>query len=129
MPYRRAAWTADDLLIQARAILPHRPSPTEALQAQENGSLLVDIRGDDQRHADGLIPAPSCCPATRSSGAATLPPRGGIPLSRAGRCVSSWSVTRDTSPAWPRRRYSSWAWPMPPILREDSPPGPQPACR
>jgi rhodanese-related sulfurtransferase len=56
MPYRRAAWTADDLLIQARAILPHRPSPTEALQAQENGSLLVDIRGDDQRHADGLIP-------------------------------------------------------------------------
>ena len=56
MPGRRAAQTADDLLIQARAMLPHRPSPAEAFHAQENGALLLDIRGDDQRHADGLIP-------------------------------------------------------------------------
>jgi len=48
--------TADDLLIQARAMLPHRPLPAEAFHAQGNGSLLIDIRGDDQRHADGLIP-------------------------------------------------------------------------
>jgi len=53
---RRTATTADDLLIQARAMLPHRPSPAEAFHAQGSGSLLVDIRGDDQRHADGLIP-------------------------------------------------------------------------
>jgi rhodanese-related sulfurtransferase len=48
--------TVEDLLIQARARLPHRPSPVEALHAQENGSLLVDIRGDEQRRVDGLIP-------------------------------------------------------------------------
>lgn len=56
MPYRRITKTVDDLLIQARAMLPHRPSPAEAFHAQQNGSLLVDIRGDEQRRADGLIP-------------------------------------------------------------------------
>src|SRR5215468_3688728 len=56
MPRRRTAKTADDLLILARAMLPHRPSPAEAFHAQQNGSLLVDIRGDEQRRADGLIP-------------------------------------------------------------------------
>ena len=47
--------TVDELLAQARAVLPHRPSPVEALQAQAIGALLVDVRGDDQRR-DGLIP-------------------------------------------------------------------------
>jgi rhodanese-related sulfurtransferase len=47
--------TVDELLAQARAKLPHRPSPAEALRAQARGALLVDIRGDDQRR-DGLIP-------------------------------------------------------------------------
>jgi rhodanese-related sulfurtransferase len=28
----------------------------EALEAQAAGALLVDVRGDDQRRADGLIP-------------------------------------------------------------------------
>ena len=56
MPDHRFANTVDDLLIQARAMLPHRPSPAEAFRAQANGALLVDIRGDDQRRADGLIP-------------------------------------------------------------------------
>lgn len=37
-------------------MLPHRPSPAEALHAQARGALLVDIRGDDQRREDGLIP-------------------------------------------------------------------------
>ena len=48
--------TADDLLAEARAVLPHRPGPAEALAAQAKGALLIDIRGDDQRRADGLIP-------------------------------------------------------------------------
>jgi rhodanese-related sulfurtransferase len=48
--------TIDDLLAEARAGLPHRPSPVEALAAQARGALLVDIRGDDQRRAGGLIP-------------------------------------------------------------------------
>jgi len=56
MSCRRTTKTVDDLLLQARAMLPHRPSPAEAFHAQGSGSLLVDIRGDDQRHADGLIP-------------------------------------------------------------------------
>ena len=47
--------TVDELLARARAMLPHRPGPAEALGAQARGALLVDIRGDDQRH-DGLIP-------------------------------------------------------------------------
>jgi rhodanese-related sulfurtransferase len=55
MAGRGTAKTVDELLAQARAILPHRPSPAEALYAQANGALLVDIRGDDQRR-DGLIP-------------------------------------------------------------------------
>lgn len=52
----RTRKTVDELLAQARATLPHRPSPAEALGAQADGALLVDIRGDDQRRDDGLIP-------------------------------------------------------------------------
>src|SRR5438046_156309 len=50
-----SARTVDELLAQARGMLPHRPSPDEALRAQASGALLVDICGDDQRR-DGLIP-------------------------------------------------------------------------
>jgi rhodanese-related sulfurtransferase len=46
----------EELLAQARAILPRRLSPAGALEAQARGALLIDIRGDDQRRADGLIP-------------------------------------------------------------------------
>jgi len=50
------AKTVGELLSEARALLPYRLSPAEALTAQANGALLVDIRGDDQRRAGGLIP-------------------------------------------------------------------------
>jgi rhodanese-related sulfurtransferase len=53
---RAMGTTIDELLAEARSLLPHRPSPAEALQAQVRGALLVDIRGDDQRRAGGLIP-------------------------------------------------------------------------
>jgi rhodanese-related sulfurtransferase len=56
MARRRVAKTVDELLAQARAMLPDRPSPAEALQAQASGALLIDIREDDQRREDGLIP-------------------------------------------------------------------------
>jgi rhodanese-related sulfurtransferase len=56
MARRRAAKTIDELLAQARATLPDRPSPAEALHAQASGALLIDIREDDQRREDGLIP-------------------------------------------------------------------------
>ena len=52
----RAVKTVDELLARARAMLPHRLSPAEALRAQASGALLIDIRGDDQRRDDGLIP-------------------------------------------------------------------------
>ena len=56
MAARHTANTVDDLLARARATLPYRPTPAEALHAQANGALLIDIRGDDQRREDGLIP-------------------------------------------------------------------------
>jgi rhodanese-related sulfurtransferase len=56
MAQRRATKTADELLAQARATLPDRPSPAEAFRAQASGALLIDIRGDDQRREDGMIP-------------------------------------------------------------------------
>ena len=56
MPDRRTAKTADELLMETQALLPRRPSPAEAHAAQATGALLTDIRGDDQRRADGLIP-------------------------------------------------------------------------
>jgi rhodanese-related sulfurtransferase len=46
----------EELLAGARALLPPRLSPAEAVEAQAMGALLIDIRGDDQRRADGLIP-------------------------------------------------------------------------
>jgi rhodanese-related sulfurtransferase len=56
MVQRRAPKTVDELLAQARATLPGRPSPAEALRAQAGGALLIDIRSDDQRREAGLIP-------------------------------------------------------------------------
>jgi rhodanese-related sulfurtransferase len=53
MPERR---TIDDLLAAARARLT-RVGPAEAAAAVEDGALLVDVRSDDQRAADGTVPA------------------------------------------------------------------------
>jgi signal transduction histidine kinase len=55
-PGGRTACTADELLAEARASLPRRPSPAEALAAPATGAQLIDIRGDDQRRTCGLIP-------------------------------------------------------------------------
>lgn len=67
------AKTVDELLSEARALLPYRPSPAEALAAQANGALLVDIRGDDQRRADGLMGPAGVAPPREHTGVA--PPR------------------------------------------------------
>jgi hypothetical protein len=55
MAGRGTSMTVGELVAQARAMLPYRPSPAEALDAQARGAALVDIRGDDQRR-EGLIP-------------------------------------------------------------------------
>jgi rhodanese-related sulfurtransferase len=48
--------TVEELLSEARRELA-RLSPREALQASRRGAILVDIRSDSQRAADGVIPA------------------------------------------------------------------------
>src|ERR1700758_4918844 len=50
------AMTAEELLMEARAVLPPRPSPAEAYAAQGAGALLIDIRGHDQWRHGGQIP-------------------------------------------------------------------------
>ena len=48
--------TVEQLLNHARALLPRRYSPSETLSEIEAGALVIDIRGDEQQRADGLIP-------------------------------------------------------------------------
>jgi len=81
-PDDRTAHTADDLLMEARASLLRRPSPAEALAAQARGALLIDIRGDDQRRARGLIPGAP--PAPQPAGMA-LRPHGPVAAPGLGR--------------------------------------------
>ena len=45
----------DDLLTEARAGL-QRLGPAEAKAATEDGAVIVDIRSDHQREADGVVP-------------------------------------------------------------------------
>lgn len=47
--------TVEELLSEARRELS-RVSPREALEATRDGAILVDIRSDSQRAADGVIP-------------------------------------------------------------------------
>ena len=47
--------TVDDLLARARAAI-HRVTPYEALDAQSRGAVIVDIRSEAQRGADGAVP-------------------------------------------------------------------------
>ncbi len=48
--------TVEQLLDEARALLPHRCSPEETFNEIEAGTLVIDIRGDEQQRQDGLIP-------------------------------------------------------------------------
>ena len=48
--------TVDDLLTHARARLRRLSPPHAATAAREHGAILVDIRSDTQRRADGTIP-------------------------------------------------------------------------
>lgn len=47
--------TVEELLSEARAELA-RVSPRETIEAMRGGAILVDIRSDSQRAADGVIP-------------------------------------------------------------------------
>ena len=48
--------TVEQLLHEARALLPYRRSPEETLGEIDAGALVIDIRGDEQQRRDGLIP-------------------------------------------------------------------------
>ena len=47
--------TIDELLAQARASLD-RVEPHDARDAIRNGAVLIDIRSESQRAADGIVP-------------------------------------------------------------------------
>jgi rhodanese-related sulfurtransferase len=47
--------TIDEMLDEARAQLPHRPSARETLRAMEAGAVVIDIRRDEQLRRDGLM--------------------------------------------------------------------------
>jgi rhodanese-related sulfurtransferase len=53
--------TAEELLAEARAQL-HRLSAEEASQAAHSDAVLIDIRSDSQRTADGEIPEATFIP-------------------------------------------------------------------
>ncbi len=50
-----ARTTVDELLAQARAALV-RADPHEARDAIDRGALMIDIRSEAQRAADGVVP-------------------------------------------------------------------------
>jgi rhodanese-related sulfurtransferase len=47
--------TIDQMLDEARAQLPHRPSARETLRAMEAGAVVIDIRDDERQRRDGLM--------------------------------------------------------------------------
>ena len=50
--------TVDELLAEARARI-HRRTPAEAARC---GAQIIDIRSDDQRRRDGVVPGALCLP-------------------------------------------------------------------
>ncbi len=60
---RRSRRTVDSLLNDARSRIA-RVAPEDALRAQERGALLVDIRSQDEREREGVIPGSVHVPRT-----------------------------------------------------------------
>ena len=92
------ARTADELLAEARAGLA-RLGPHEALAAQREGAILVDIRSDGQiragRHDPGAIRIERNVLEWRAEPAGS----GATSASPTRRCVSCWSASTATSRA------------------------------
>jgi hypothetical protein len=79
--------TIDELLAAARARLD-RLSAREAYDAMRAGPVLVDIRSQDQRRADGVVPGALWSRATSWSGASTRRARTAIRRSATPRACS-----------------------------------------
>jgi MFS family permease len=56
IPGRRRRRTVAGMLEQARSTIGPRLSPEEAAAAVERGALLVDIRSQDERRREGVVP-------------------------------------------------------------------------
>ena len=81
--------TVDDLLIEARGVLPHRPGGRpRPSPCRQRGAQLVDIHSDDQRRAGGLV-----------SGALVLP-----------RNSLEWRC--DSASQWRHPEINDWARPL-----------------
>jgi rhodanese-related sulfurtransferase len=52
-PLRR---TAGELLAEAQSRIAPRLEPTEAFEAARDGSVLVDLRSEDERRREGVVP-------------------------------------------------------------------------
>jgi hypothetical protein len=57
--------TVDDLLIEARDVLPYRPGPAEALAAQAAGAMPAASAATISTGPTRWSPGPLCRPATR----------------------------------------------------------------
>jgi MFS family permease len=55
-PMRRRRRTAATILQRARSRIGHRLTPEEAAAAAARGALLVDIRPEDERRREGVVP-------------------------------------------------------------------------
>ena len=47
--------TVEQLLWEARALLPYRCTPAQVANEINAGTLVIDIRGDEQQRQDGII--------------------------------------------------------------------------
>ncbi|HEX5468903.1 MAG TPA: MFS transporter [Gaiellaceae bacterium] len=54
--HRAARRNVDELLATARRRIEPRRTPAQALAAQREGALIVDLRSDDDRRARGVVP-------------------------------------------------------------------------
>lgn len=84
----------DDLLAEARSVLPHRPGPAEAIAAQAKGALLVDNRA---MTSAGPAGAGDLCGRPYSGNIQNWPERAVV----LGPCICS--MTRGESACGPLR--------------------------
>jgi rhodanese-related sulfurtransferase len=88
--------TADELLAEARRGL-RRLEPAAALVAQRSGALLVDVRSEDERRREGVIPGSlhlphSVLPWRVDPGSAYRNPAvGGLDAELVLLCTDGWS--------------------------------------
>ena len=123
-----AAMTIDEILAAARSRLA-RLSPARRGGRPTGGAVLVDIRPQAQRAAEGEIPGAMIVERNvlewRFDPASAAPPAAGQ-LRPAGH---RRSARRATPPAWPPPRSRTWACTGRPTWRAASAPGGPPACR